>query len=182
MATSSGNTTATTISSSTSIENEQVTVIIDEKKRKRMTSNRESARRSRVKKQQHVDDLTAEIARFRRENDQVGQTINLTGQQFMNVEFENSVLRAQMSELSQRLDSLNGIVNDINTLNGVRLFEDNMGDFRIMNGYFGNFTENICNDPWNLGLLEPTHHVLIFNSKERVIWELCPIITLPFST
>ncbi|KAK9757658.1 hypothetical protein RND81_01G177400 [Saponaria officinalis] len=153
MATSSGN---TTISSSTSEENRNGSNS-DERKRKRMESNRESARRSRMRKQQHLNDLTVEINRLIRENNQIDQTINVTNQQLVNVEAENSVLRAQMNELSQRLDSLNGIVNDINTLGGVGLFEDDglgiLGDFGNMEGYFGNFANNniIGNNSWNSG-------------------------------
>ncbi|XP_074263084.1 bZIP transcription factor 44-like [Silene latifolia] len=164
MATSSGNTTS---SSNFEGEQQQNVVILDERKRKRMTSNRESARRSRMKKQQHVDNLTTQIAQLKRENNQIGQTIDFTTQQFLNVESQNCVLRAQMNELSQRLESLNGMINDMNALNGVGALEndcldlggfgDDLGDFGIMNhGYFGNFGHNIGggnNSPWDLGYL-----------------------------
>ncbi|KAL6527461.1 bZIP transcription factor 44 [Orobanche gracilis] len=88
---------------------------VDQRKRKRMQSNRESARRSRMRKQQHLDDLTAEVARMTRENNQVSTTINVTKQHFASVEAENSVLRAQMMELSQRLKSLNEILDYMNS-------------------------------------------------------------------
>ncbi|KAL6522004.1 bZIP transcription factor 44 [Orobanche minor] len=88
---------------------------VDQRKRKRMQSNRESARRSRMRKQQHLDDLTAEVARMTKENNQVSTTINVTKQHFASVEAENSVLRAQMMELSQRLKSLNEILDYMNS-------------------------------------------------------------------
>ncbi|KAI3510236.1 hypothetical protein L1887_25768 [Cichorium endivia] len=41
---------------------------VDERKKKRMISNRESARRSRTKKQQHLDELLGEINQLQNEN------------------------------------------------------------------------------------------------------------------
>ncbi|CAL1383608.1 unnamed protein product [Linum trigynum] len=82
----------------------------DERKRKRMVSNRESARRSRMRKQKRLDDLTAEIALLAEENGRILTSINVTTQHFLSVEADNSVLRAQVGELSNRLDSLNEIL------------------------------------------------------------------------
>ncbi|XP_057811405.1 bZIP transcription factor 2-like [Salvia miltiorrhiza] len=81
-----------------------------ERKRRRMQSNRESARRSRMRKQKHLDDLTAEIAQLWRENKQILKSINGGTQQCMRMEAHNSVLRAQMMDLSQRLHSLNQLL------------------------------------------------------------------------
>lgn len=108
-----------------------------------------------MKKQMHLDDLTAQIAQLRRENQQVVHTIDLTTQQFLSVEAENSVLRAQMSELSQRLDSLNEMANYMNTLGGPGRFQGEslgflgnaMGDLGIFNG--NNMV--YVNEPWNIG-------------------------------
>ncbi|KAL2892731.1 bZIP transcription factor 44 [Bienertia sinuspersici] len=147
---------------------------VDERKRKRMESNRESARRSRMRKQKHLDDLMAQADQIKKENTQILQTINITTQQFVNVEAENSVLKAQMNELSQRLQSLNDILDYMNTLNHNNgggsleqqheedcfdIFAPHGGDlgdcdFGFDNGYFGNFTQNndniVGNNPWNL--------------------------------
>jgi len=49
---------------------------------------------------------------------QVLHTINLTTQQFLAVDAENSILRAQMNELTYRLESLNEMVNHMNALGG----------------------------------------------------------------
>lgn len=89
--------------------------IMDERKRKRMLSNRESARRSRMRKQKHLDDLMVQVSNVRKTNHQLLNSINITSQQYVKIEAENSVLRAQMSELSSRLQSLNEIINALNS-------------------------------------------------------------------
>lgn len=72
-----------------------------------------------MRKQKHLDDLMGQVTQLSKDNNQILTTINITNQHFMNVEAENSILRAQVVELSQRLDSLNGILNFINTTNSV---------------------------------------------------------------
>ncbi|XVE69830.1 hypothetical protein DITRI_Ditri10aG0023100 [Diplodiscus trichospermus] len=124
MASSSGNSNS---SRSTLLHNsgseEDLHQLMDQRKRKRMESNRESARRSRMRKQKHLDDLVAQVAELRKDNNQILTSINFTTQHYLNIEAENSVLRAQMMELTQRLDSLNEILNYLNspttTSNGV---------------------------------------------------------------
>ncbi|KAI4389937.1 hypothetical protein MLD38_002103 [Melastoma candidum] len=91
--------------------------LIDPKKRRRRESNRESARRSRIRKQNHIDDLTAQILHLTKENGQILSGINATTQHLVTVEAENSVLRAQVVELSQRLQSLDEILNFICSIN-----------------------------------------------------------------
>ncbi|TYH83299.1 hypothetical protein ES332_D02G123200v1 [Gossypium tomentosum] len=88
--------------------------LMDQRKRKRMESNRESARRSRMRKQKHIDDLVGQITELKKDNNQILTSINFTTHRYLNIEAENSVLRAQMTELSQRLDSLNDILHYLN--------------------------------------------------------------------
>ncbi|XP_062144698.1 bZIP transcription factor 11-like [Alnus glutinosa] len=97
----------------------QHVVVVDQRKRKRMLSNRESARRSRMRKQNHLDDLTAQARQLAKENNQILTSMNMASQLYLNIEAENSILRAQMAELSQRLESLNGIINYMNSTNSV---------------------------------------------------------------
>ncbi|XP_022766509.1 bZIP transcription factor 44-like [Durio zibethinus] len=115
MASPSGNSNS---SGSTLIQNcgseEDLRQLMDQRKRKRMESNRESARRSRMRKQKHLDDLVAEVTQLRKDNNQILTSINFTNQHYLNIDTENSVLRAQVMELSQRLDSLNEILNYLN--------------------------------------------------------------------
>uniref|UniRef100_A0A7N0V4Q5 BZIP domain-containing protein n=1 Tax=Kalanchoe fedtschenkoi TaxID=63787 RepID=A0A7N0V4Q5_KALFE len=113
MATSSGN-SISTAQIQHSAGSEEVGVM-DQRKRKRMQSNRESARRSRMRKQKHLDDLTAQVNQIRKENHQIMTSIGVTNQQYLNVEAESCILRAQMCELKQRLQSLNQIIHCINT-------------------------------------------------------------------
>ncbi|KDP38552.1 hypothetical protein JCGZ_04477 [Jatropha curcas] len=118
MASSSGNSSGSSLLHNSGSE-EDMQLLMDQRKRKRMQSNRESARRSRQRKQKHLDDLMSLVSQLRKDNNQILTSINITTQHFLNVEAENSVLRAQMVELSQRLDSLNEILNYINTSNGI---------------------------------------------------------------
>ncbi|XP_027355431.1 bZIP transcription factor 11-like [Abrus precatorius] len=112
-----------TSSGSSMIQNsgseEDLQALMDQRKRKRMLSNRESARRSRMRKQKHLDDLAALVAQLRNENHQMLTSVNLTTQKYLAVEAENSVLRAQVGELSHRLESLNEIIEFLNATNGV---------------------------------------------------------------
>ncbi|KAK9948542.1 hypothetical protein M0R45_004112 [Rubus argutus] len=117
MATSSGNSSG---SSALQIMNsgsdqEGLQQVMDQRKRKRMVSNRESARRSRMRKQEHLTDLTAQVGLLSKENNQILTSMNVTNQLYLNLEAENSVLRAQISELSNRLQSLNDIIDCIDS-------------------------------------------------------------------
>jgi uncharacterized coiled-coil DUF342 family protein len=110
-----------------------------------MESNRESARRSRMRKQKHLDELVAQVAQLKNENSQIVHTMSITTQQCLNVEAENSVLRAQIGELSQRLESLNNILNCLNTTSS----SSSDGLFEIDD--FGSIPESYLeNNSWNL--------------------------------
>ncbi|KAL1534823.1 bZIP transcription factor 11-like [Salvia divinorum] len=81
-----------------------------QRKRRRMQSNRESAQRSRMRKHKYMDDLTAEVAHLSKQNNQISNTINATTHHCLKLEAHNSVLRAQIIELSQRFHSLKQIL------------------------------------------------------------------------
>lgn len=83
----------------------------DEKRKKRMISNRESARRSRLKKQQQVNDLIAEMSLLQNQNKVITSKINEITNMFVGVTSENNFLRAQISELTNKLHSLNLVLN-----------------------------------------------------------------------
>ncbi|KAK8488337.1 hypothetical protein V6N13_103398 [Hibiscus sabdariffa] len=118
MASSSGNSISNSSGSSPALQHQNSGSEQDlhhQRKRRRMESNRDSARRSRMRKQKHLDDLVAQITELKNDNNQIQTSIGLTTRYYMNVEAENSVLRAQMMELSQRLESLNEILDHINS-------------------------------------------------------------------
>ncbi|KAH7845469.1 hypothetical protein Vadar_002597 [Vaccinium darrowii] len=119
--------------------------LMDQRKRKRMESNRESARRSRMRKQKHLDELIAQVAQLKNENNQIVHTMSITTQQCLNVEAENSVLRAQFGELSQRLESLNNILNCLNTTSG-----SSSGGLFEIDDFEGIPESYLENNSWNL--------------------------------
>ena len=95
--------------------------MMDEKKRKRMLSNRESARRSRMKKQKLGEDLINEISRLQNSNKELVQKIDFTTQGYQNFAAENNVLMAQKMELVDRLNSLNFLLENLQGAYGVPL-------------------------------------------------------------
>ncbi|KAF5812322.1 putative transcription factor bZIP family [Helianthus annuus] len=100
---------------------------MDQRKRRRMISNRESARRSRMRKQKHLNDLMTQLSQLRNEINRVMGSISMTTQRYMSVEAENSVLRAQVAELSYRLRSLNEIMAFTDT--GTGFADEQSGEF-----------------------------------------------------
>ncbi|KAF5741527.1 putative Ocs element-binding factor [Tripterygium wilfordii] len=93
--------------------------MVDERKRKRMISNRESARRSRMKKQKQLEDLINEGSQLQNEINQLTQSINTTSQRYVEIESGNNVLRAQAMELTDRLRSLNSVLHIVEEVSGM---------------------------------------------------------------
>ncbi|KAJ6795507.1 putative ocs element-binding factor 1 [Iris pallida] len=116
---------------------------MDQRKRKRMLSNRESARRSRHRKQKHLGELTAQVGQLRRENGHVLAALAATARGFLAVESENAVLRAQAAELATRLRSLNDILLYMNACDD-RSFADGGGG----DGGDGGMDGVAIGEPW----------------------------------
>ncbi|XP_022770828.1 bZIP transcription factor 53 [Durio zibethinus] len=91
---------------------------IDERKRKRMLSNRESARRSRMRKQKQLEDLVNEVSTLQKDNSQLSERINVATQRFIEMESANNVLRARAMELTERLRSLNSVLYIVEEVSG----------------------------------------------------------------
>ena len=91
---------------------------MDDKKRKRMISNRESARRSRMKKRQHMDQLLNQVTTLKSENARLSQRIDVAVQLYVAVESQNNMLRAQLMELTDRLTSLNSVLQIVEEVSG----------------------------------------------------------------
>ncbi|MBA0847181.1 hypothetical protein Goshw_013995 [Gossypium schwendimanii] len=90
----------------------------DERKRKRMLSNRESARRSRIRKQKQLEDLVNEVSALQKDNSQLSEKINVSTQRYAEMECANNVLRAQAMELTERLQSLNSVLHIVEEVSG----------------------------------------------------------------
>ncbi|XP_038897069.1 bZIP transcription factor 11-like [Benincasa hispida] len=142
--------------------------LMDQRKRKRMQSNRESARRSRMRKQQHLDGLMAQVSQLRDNKNQMISRIHLTTQLFLNIEAENSVLKAQILELTHRLESLNQILSHINNNdddeqqqqnNFLQNFCDNFDDFDLNPLFINSFflTQHQQQQP----IMASAHHHLL---------------------
>ncbi|KAG6473479.1 bZIP transcription factor 11-like [Zingiber officinale] len=89
-----------------SIFEENLEAVQDQRKQRRRFSNRESARRSRARKQQRLDDLNSQLQHLRQDNAEVLASLSLITQRYFEVDRENSVLRIQSMELGNRLMSL----------------------------------------------------------------------------
>ncbi|KAF8721530.1 hypothetical protein HU200_023037 [Digitaria exilis] len=86
-----------------------------------MTSNRLSARKSRMKRQQHVDDLTAEAERLRRENEAMRAAVGGAAEQGRALERENRVLAAHARQLCAALLLRNSQLRLLGAVAGVTL-------------------------------------------------------------
>ncbi|KAK8949188.1 Basic leucine zipper 63 [Platanthera zijinensis] len=117
MVSSSGGSTESSSPLTNSGSDENLQALMNQKRNKRMLSNRESARRSRMRKQEHLDNLRAQLNQLRNDNFQIRTILDISTQQYFDVETQNYVLRTQATELSSRLNSLADILQFMN-LNG----------------------------------------------------------------
>ncbi|EXB44939.1 Ocs element-binding factor 1 [Morus notabilis] len=87
-------------------EQQQQLRIIDERRQRRMISNRESARRSRMRKQKHLDELWSQVVRLRSENHSLIDKLNHVSECHDRVLEENARLKEEASNLRQMLTDL----------------------------------------------------------------------------
>lgn len=74
-----------------------------------------------MRKQKQMEDLTSEASRLQTMNAQLLQSINAKEQAYVAIESANNVLRAQAMELTDRLQSLNSVLQIIEEVNGFAL-------------------------------------------------------------
>ncbi|KAH6798662.1 basic leucine-zipper 42 [Perilla frutescens var. frutescens] len=91
--------------------------VIDERKQRRMISNRESARRSRMRKQRHLDELWSQVLRLRTENHSLIDKLNHVSESHDKVVQENARLKEEASDLRQML-------TDLQITNSYSIFRD----------------------------------------------------------
>ncbi|KAJ8426795.1 hypothetical protein Cgig2_007850 [Carnegiea gigantea] len=87
-------------------EQQRTKTIIDERRQRRMISNRESARRSRMRKQRHLDELWSQVIRLRNENNRLIDKLNHVSESHQKVVQENARLKEEASELKQMISSM----------------------------------------------------------------------------
>ncbi|KAL8199382.1 hypothetical protein R6Q57_012954 [Mikania cordata] len=104
---------------------EQELNLINERKRRRMISNRESARRSRMRKQKQVDELWSLVLWLRNENQQLMDKVNDFKETHDRVVQENTELKEQVSGLRQMVTATYPCLRDIysNDINGYLINE-----------------------------------------------------------
>uniref|UniRef100_A0A1D1Z2Z7 Ocs element-binding factor 1 n=1 Tax=Anthurium amnicola TaxID=1678845 RepID=A0A1D1Z2Z7_9ARAE len=101
---------------------------IDQRKRRRMESNRDSARRSRLRKQQHLEGQVAQMGNLKGENDRLAAQVAAFEQQLAELDGENAALGAQVAELSERLRSLNSVLRFVQDFSGMAMDIPEMPD------------------------------------------------------
>lgn len=84
--------------------------VMDERKRRRMLSNRESARRSRMRKQKHLENLRNQVNRLRLENRELNNRLQFVMYHCRRVCNENETLRSEHSFLRRKLSEIRQIL------------------------------------------------------------------------
>ncbi|KFK30382.1 hypothetical protein AALP_AA7G253900 [Arabis alpina] len=84
--------------------------ITDERKRKRMESNRESARRSRIRKQSHIDNLRNQVNQLDLENRELNNRLRLVLCQLQRVNSDKNRLLTEQEILRLRLSEMRRIL------------------------------------------------------------------------
>ncbi|KAK1432962.1 hypothetical protein QVD17_09865 [Tagetes erecta] len=104
---------------------EQQQSLINERKQRRMISNRESARRSRMRKQRHLDELWSQVHWLRQENQQLMEKLNNFSDTHDQVVQENTRLKDEVSGLRQMVSDmqLNGSYPVISNLDDINCSE-----------------------------------------------------------
>lgn len=89
---------------------------MEKRRKRRKESNRKSARRSRVRKQQHLDDLSSQVDQLKNQKQQLGMALGVTTQNLVAVQTQNSVMQIQKLELESRLCALREITCCMNSI------------------------------------------------------------------
>ncbi|XP_023772496.1 basic leucine zipper 43 [Lactuca sativa] len=80
--------------------------IIGERKRRRMISNRESARRSRIRKQRQLDELLSQLVHLRTDNQSIMEHLKQLAERHEKALEENERLKEETTDIRQKLDEI----------------------------------------------------------------------------
>ncbi|KAH7566723.1 hypothetical protein ACOSP7_023347 [Xanthoceras sorbifolium] len=84
--------------------------VIDERKRRRMISNRESARRSRMRKQKHLENLRNQVNRLKLENRELTNRLQIVMHHCQRVWTDNDRLQSEHIMLRKKLSEIRRIL------------------------------------------------------------------------
>ncbi|PIA57038.1 hypothetical protein AQUCO_00600040v1 [Aquilegia coerulea] len=84
--------------------------VLDDRKTRRMISNRESARRSRMRKQRHLEDLRNQVNRLRLDNRELANRLELINHHCHILKRDNDQLCSESTILRQRLSDIRRIL------------------------------------------------------------------------
>ncbi|KAL9389322.1 hypothetical protein Peur_017927 [Populus x canadensis] len=90
--------------------------MVDEKRRKRMISNRESARRSRMKRQKYMEDLVTEKSILERKIHEDNKKYAALWQRHFALESDNKVLTDEKLKLAEYLKNLQQVLASYNVI------------------------------------------------------------------
>lgn len=116
-----------------------------------------------MRKQKHLDDLKTQLAQLRKENNQIITSMSVTTQNYLNIEAENSILRAQMAELSNRLQSLNEIISFMDANNGTNFGTEEEPTYNVFTEPAADFF--MFNMNMNLNMNNPMNYHLYANQQ-----------------
>ncbi|XP_052205419.1 bZIP transcription factor 11-like [Diospyros lotus] len=83
---------------------------VDERRLRRMKSNRESAKRSRMRKQKHLEGLRKEVTRLKIGNRELVNRFRLVTQHFVVVQRDNERLQSESAFLRERLWAMHQVL------------------------------------------------------------------------
>lgn len=74
-----------------------------------------------MRKQKHLDELITQVTQLQTENSQIMTRVDVATQHYMKMDSENIILRTQVMELTERLQSLNSCLLIVEEVSGMAM-------------------------------------------------------------